>query len=450
MNPLYTQRELRHQMSDSGARAIVIVENFAHTLAAVIDNTPLEHVITTQVGDLLSTGKRMLTNFVVKRVRKAIPDFDLPGAVPLRRALDIGRQHALQRHEIGLDDLAFLQYTGGTTGVAKGAMLSHGNLVHNVQQSNAWLGGRMDDRDIIGITALPLYHIFSLEGNCFTLLQMGGLNVLIPNPRDMAGFVKELSRYKFSYFTGVNTLFNSLLGTPGFSELDFSQLAITIGGGMAVQRSVAEKWQEVTGTPLIQAYGLTETSPAAVINPFVDNPEFTGSIGLPISSTEVAIFDDDGNQLPIGEAGEICIRGPQVMQGYWQRPEETEKVMFDNWLRTGDIGRMDERGFVFIEDRKKDMIIVSGFNVYPNEIEDVVVQLDGIVEAAAVGKPHPKSGEVVRLFVVVADASVTEEKILEHCRQNLTGYKMPREIIFMDELPKTNVGKILRRELRDR
>lgn len=446
VNPLYTQRELQHQMSDSGARAIVIVENFAHTLEAVLDKTDLEFVITTKIGDMHSTAKRMLTNFAVEKVKKMVPPFSIPNTTAFRDTLKTDTS-TFQRPELTLDDLAFLQYTGGTTGVAKGAMLSHGNLVHNVQQSNAWLGDHLADAPIVGITALPLYHIFSLEGNCFSLLQQGGLNVLISNPRDMKGFVKELANYKFSYFTGVNTLFVGLMNTPGFAELDFSSLRITIGGGMAVQRAVAEQWREVTGTPLIQAYGLTETSPAAVINPFIDHAEFTGAIGLPISSTEVSIMDDDGNQLAVGEVGEICIRGPQVMQGYWQRPEETEKVMEGDWLRTGDIGRLDEKGFVFIEDRKKDMILVSGFNVYPNEIEDVVVQMPGVVEAAAVGKPHPKSGEVVQLHVVVSDGT-TSDDILAYCRENLTGYKQPREVIFHDELPKTNVGKILRRELR--
>ncbi|MEO0346018.1 MAG: AMP-binding protein, partial [Pseudomonadota bacterium] len=320
----------------------------------------------------------------------------------------------------------------------------------NVQQSNAWLGNKLDDTPVIGICALPLYHIFSLEGNCFSLLEQGGLNVLIANPRDFDGFVDELAKYPFSYFTGVNTLFNALLGHPRFASLDFSHLRITIGGGMAVQRAVAEKWHEVTGTPLIQAYGLTETSPAAVINPFTEDLEYTGAIGLPISSTEVAIMDDDGNHLPVGEIGEICIRGPQVMQGYWQRPEETENVMEGDWLRTGDVGRMDDKGFIFIEDRKKDMILVSGFNVYPNEIEDVVVQMPGIVEAAAVGKPDEKSGEIVKLHVFADDPALDAKAVIAYCRENLTGYKVPKEVVFRDEeLPKTNVGKILRRELRD-
>ncbi|MEL6948930.1 MAG: AMP-binding protein [Pseudomonadota bacterium] len=450
VNPLYTKRELEHQMNDSGAKAIVIVENFASTLSAVIDKTGLEHVITTQIGDMLPGLKRMITNVVVKRVKKMVPEFALPGAATFRQALAGGAGKTIERREITLDDLAFLQYTGGTTGVAKGAMLSHGNLVHNVQQSNAWLGNKLDDTPVIGICALPLYHIFSLEGNCFSLLEQGGLNVLIANPRDFDGFVDELAKYPFSYFTGVNTLFNALLGHPRFASLDFSHLRITIGGGMAVQRAVAEKWHQVTGTPLIQAYGLTETSPAAVINPFTEDLEYTGAIGLPISSTEVAIMDDDGNHLAVGEIGEICIRGPQVMQGYWQRPEETENVMEGDWLRTGDVGRMDEKGFIFIEDRKKDMILVSGFNVYPNEIEDVVVQMQGIIEAAAVGKPDEKSGEIVKLYVFADDPSLDAKAVIAYCRENLTGYKVPKEVVFRDEeLPKTNVGKILRRELRD-
>ncbi|MFK8053944.1 MAG: AMP-binding protein [Woeseiaceae bacterium] len=449
VNPLYTKRELEHQLKDSGAKAIVIVENFATTLEAVIDKTPVKTVITTQIGDMMSGLKRSITNFVVKRVKKMVPPFSLPGAVSFRDALKRGGAHQLTRHDISLSDLAFLQYTGGTTGVSKGAMLSNSNMVHNIQQSNAWLGSQMEGDDVIGITALPLYHIFSLEGNCFCLLAMGGLNVLITNPRDFDGFVKEISQYPFTYFTGVNTLFNALLATPGFADIDFSKLRITIGGGMAVQEAVARKWKDVTGTHLIQAYGLTETSPAAVINPFVEEPAFNGAVGLPISSTEVGIFDDDGNEVPINEVGEICIRGPQVMEGYWQRPEATEEVMLNDWLRTGDIGRIDEKGFVFIEDRKKDMILVSGFNVYPNEIEDVIANMEGIVEVAAVGKPDEKSGEIVKVFVVRNSDAVTVESVRAHCKSNLTGYKVPKEVVFKEELPKTNVGKILRRELRD-
>ncbi len=450
VNPLYTARELRHQLSDSGARCIVILENFATTLEEVINDTRIEHVVTTKVGDLLKWPKGVATNFALKYIKKAVPGFSLPGSVSFHKALKTGRQSPLQPVELGFADIAFLQYTGGTTGLSKGAMLSHRNMVHNVFQTNTWLGDVFDDVDqIVAITALPLYHVFSLKSNCLLMMLLGGENVLITNPRDAAGFVKELSRHAFSYVTGVNTLFATLLRTPGFSDLDFSSLKLTVGGGMAVQRAVAEKWQEVTGNVILQAYGLTETSPAAIINP-LNTTSFTGSIGLPIPSTDVRICDDDGNDVAPGEVGEICIRGPQVMEGYWRNEEETAKVMLPGgWFRSGDIGRIDENGFVFIEDRKKDMIIVSGFNVYPNEIEDVAVQMDGIVEAAAIGVPDEKSGEAVKLFVVRSDPSIREEDVVEFCRQQLTGYKVPRQIEFRDELPKTNVGKILRRALRD-
>ncbi len=451
VNPLYTPRELEHQLRDSGARAIVILENFAGTLQKVLGDTKVETVITTAVGDLFGFVKRNMVNFVVRRVKKAVPPYDLPDAVGFRDALYDGGDLVFHPPDIDLGDLAFLQYTGGTTGVAKGAMLSHRNLVYNVERSTAWLGTAMaDDEPVVAITALPLYHIFSLEGNCLSIMKLGGRNILIPNPRDFDAFVKEMGKYPFTYFTGVNTLFSALLNTPGFEKLDFSRLRITVGGGMAVQEAVARRWKEVTGNTLVQAYGLTETSPAAVINPLVEEAEFNGSIGLPISSTEVSIRDDDGKELGIGEVGEICIRGPQVMEGYWNRPEETEKVMLpEGWLRTGDMGRMDERGFVFIEDRKKDMILVSGFNVYPNEIEDVIAQLDGVLEVAAVGKPDERSGEVVKVFVVRKDESLTEKDIIAHCREQLIGYKVPKAVAFRDELPKTNVGKILRRALRD-
>lgn len=450
VNPLYTARELRHQLSDSGAAAIVILENFASVLQEVIADTQVEHVITTRVGDLLGLPKGAFINFALKYLKKAVPAFELPGAVAMPAALRAGAQLTLAPMQLGYADIAFLQYTGGTTGLSKGAMLSHRNMVFNVHQSKAWQGGVFETIDrVVAITALPLYHIFSLEANCLGIMLEGGENVLITNPRDMPGFVKEMGKHRFVYVTGVNTLFAGLMNTPGFKELDFSHLRITIGGGMAVQEAVAREWQKITGLPLIQAYGLTETSPAAIINPLTVEG-FTGSIGLPISSTDACICDDDGKQLPIGEIGEICVRGPQVMEGYWQRPEETEKSMFPGgWLRTGDVGRMDEQGFVFIEDRKKDMILVSGFNVYPNEIESVAVEMDGILEAAAVGKPHEKSGEVVKLFVVATDKSITAEQVIAHCRKNLTGYKVPKEVVFRDELPKTNVGKILRRELRD-
>ena len=450
VNPLYTARELEHQLSDSGAKAILVLENFAHTLEAVIDRTAVRHVVTTGVGDLLRWPKGALTNFVVRHVRKGVPKYALPGSVSFREALARGRGETVNRVELGFADIAFLQYTGGTTGLAKGAMLSHRNMVHNVFQTEAWTGGVFDDIErVVAITALPLYHIFSLKSNCLLMMWLGGENVLITNPRDLPAFVGELGRHRFSYFTGVNTMFASLLNTPGFSDLDFSSLALTIGGGMAVQEAVAEDWHRVTGRPIVQAYGLTETSPAATINP-LQYDRFNGSIGLPISSTAVRICDDNGNDVPFGEVGEICIRGPQVMEGYWRDQEETDKVMLPGgWFRSGDVGRMDENGYVYIDDRKKDMILVSGFNVYPNELEGVVVEMEGVLEAAAIGISDDKSGEVVKLFVVRKDPSVTEEDVLEWCRDRLTRYKMPKEIEFRDELPKTNVGKILRRALRD-
>jgi len=450
VNPLYTARELKHQLTDSGAKCIVILENFADTLEEIIGDTKIEHVVTTQVGDLLAWPKSAITNFVLKRIRKMVPSFSLPGRVRLRAPLRKGSKHQLDHIELGFADIAFLQYTGGTTGVAKGAMLSHRNMVYNVHQSRAWQADIYADVErIIAITALPLYHSFSLQSNCLSVMYQGGENILITNPRDMPAFIKELKRHKFTYIPGVNTMFAALLNTPGFADLDFSGLRLTIGGGMAVQEAISRKWQEVTGNIITQAYGLTETSPAAISNPlYLDH--FTGSIGLPISSTEAQIFDDDGNEMALGEIGEICIRGPQVMEGYWQNPEETAKVMLPGgWFRTGDIGRIDENGFFYIEDRKKDMILVSGFNVYPNELEGVVVEMDGILEAAAVGIADEKSGEVVKLFVVRNDLSVTEEDVMKFCRENLTGYKVPKEIEFRDDLPKSNVGKILRRALRD-
>ena len=450
VNPLYTARELRHQLLDSGAKCIIILENFADTLEEVIGDIKIEHVVTTQVGDLLSWPKRVVTNFVLKRIRKSVPSFSLPGHVRLRPALRAGAGRHLDHIELGYADIAFLQYTGGTTGVSKGAMLSHRNMVFNVHQSRAWQADVYADLErIIAITALPLYHIFSLQSNCLSVMHQGGENILITNPRDLPAFVKEMSRHKFSYVSGVNTLFAGLLNTPGFADLDFSGLRLTIGGGMAVQEAISRKWQEVTGHIIVQAYGLTETSPAAISNPLYLE-QFTGSIGLPISSTEAQIVDDDGNEMTLGEIGEICIRGPQVMEGYWQNPEETQKVMLPGgWFRTGDVGRMDENGFFYIEDRKKDMILVSGFNVYPNEIEGVAVEMEGILEAAAIGVPDEKSGEVVKLYVVRNNPSVTEEDVLRFCRDNLTGYKVPKKIEFRDDLPKTNVGKILRRALRD-
>jgi long-chain acyl-CoA synthetase len=450
VNPLYTPRELEHQLIDSGATVIVIIENFAHTLQEVLAKTPVKTVITTELGDLFPFLKRLLVNFVVKHVKKMVPAWEIPGAIPFRRVLSEGAGKTLNDAPLNHDDLAFLQYTGGTTGVSKGAMLTHGNMVANLQQASAWLKPFSKPAEETIITALPLYHIFSLTANCLTFMKVGGHNILITNPRDMPGFVKELGKVKFTVITGVNTLFNGLLHTPGFDRLDFSALKISLGGGMAVQRAVAERWKQLTGTPLIEAYGLTETSPAACINPLTLT-EYNGSIGLPLSSTELSIRDDEDRERGIGpdEIGEICLRGPQVMRGYWERPEETAKVMTeDGYLRTGDVGYVDERGYVRIVDRKKDMILVSGFNVYPNEIEDVVVQHPGVLEAAAVGVPDEKSGEAVKIVVVKKDPALTAEALIAHCREHLTSYKVPRQVEFRDELPKTNVGKILRRMLR--
>jgi len=449
VNPLYTPRELEHQLKDSGARAILIFENFAKTLQEVVARTDVGSIITTGVGDLLPFPKGAIANFVVRKVKKMVPDYDLPTAIDFRRTLKEGKWHSMDEVELGHDDLAFLQYTGGTTGVSKGAILTHGNLVANVLQARAWCGDLLTVGEDLVITALPLYHIFSLTANCLMFTALGGNNVLITNPRDFPGFVKELGKYPFTFISGVNTLFNALLHTPGFDQVDFSHMKIALGGGMAVQKAVSDHWKKVTGQPILQAYGLTETSPAACINPPTAR-EFTGSIGLPIPSTEVSIREEDGRELALGEVGEICIRGPQVMAGYWQRPEETEKTMFPGgWLRTGDMGRMDEQGFIFITDRKKDMILVSGFNVFPNEIEEVVVEMEGVLEAAAIGMPDEKSGEVVKLFVVRKDPNLTEQQVLAFCREKLTGYKRPKTVVFRDELPKTNVGKILRRALRD-
>ncbi|HSG59605.1 MAG TPA: AMP-binding protein, partial [Woeseiaceae bacterium] len=449
VNPLYTARELKHQLNDSGARCIIILDNFAHTLQEVIADTGVEHVVTTGIGDLLKAPMGWLTNFLLRHVKRSVPAYSLPGAVRLKAALRAGAGKGLNHVELGFADIAFLQYTGGTTGVSKGAMLSHRNMVRNVQQTVIWQDDAYDGLDqIVAITALPLYHIFCLQGNCLSIMSQGGQNVLITNPRDTKAFVAELRRHPFSLFTGVNTMFASLLNTPGFGDLDFSSMRVCIGGGMAVQPAVASEWKKVTGSTILQGYGLTETSPVAIVNAI--DSEFTGSIGLPVPSTDVMITDDDGNPLSLNEIGEICIKGPQVMEGYWQRPQETANVMLPGgWLKTGDIGRMDEDGYVFIEDRKKDMILVSGFNVYPNEIENVVVEMDGILEAAAIGIPDERSGEAVKIFAVRSDPAVTEQEVIDYCRENLTNYKRPRAVEFRDDLPKTNVGKILRRELRD-
>ncbi|SEM97297.1 long-chain acyl-CoA synthetase [Luteibacter sp. UNCMF331Sha3.1] len=448
-NPLYTARELHHQLEDSGAKALLVLDNFAATAQKSLDGTKVDHVITTAVGDMVGFPKGNIINFVVKNIRKEVPPFSLPKETRFRDALARGKAHTIPVADVGHDDIAFLQYTGGTTGVAKGAMLTHRNMIANMLQADAWISGAATAGEEIIVTALPLYHIFSLTANGLVFTRMGAMNLLITNPRDMKGFVKELSKEKFTAITGVNTLFNGLLNTPGFADLDFSRLHLSLGGGMAVQRSVAERWKKTTGVTLAEAYGLTETSPAACINP-LDLKEYNGSIGLPIPSTYVQIWSDDGTVLPVGEAGELCIKGPQVMKGYWGRPDETAKVLDANgWLRTGDIAKMDANGYVYIVDRKKDMILVSGFNVYPNEIEDIVMRHPGVGEVAAVGIDDEHSGEVVKLFVVRKDPALTVEALKEYCRENLTGYKRPKQIEFRDALPKTNVGKILRRELRD-
>ncbi|MFT4247435.1 MAG: long-chain fatty acid--CoA ligase [Pseudomonas sp.] len=451
VNPLYTARELRHQLVDSGASVLVAIDNFGNTVADSLEGSAVRKVITTGLGDLLGFPKGNLVNFVVKYVKKLVPDYRIPGAIRFREALALGGRHALPALDVDSEDIAFLQYTGGTTGVAKGAMLTHRNLVANMQQAHIWIAstGKLVEGQEVVITALPLYHIFALTANGLVFMKLGGCNHLISNPRDMPGFVKELKGSRFTAITGVNTLFNGLLNTPGFEQIDFSSLKITLGGGMAVQRSVAERWKQVTKVTLVEAYGLTETSPAACINP-LSLAEYNGAIGLPIPSTEACIKDDAGNALPIGETGELCIKGPQVMKGYWQRPEETAKTIdTDGWLHTGDIARMDAQGFFYIVDRKKDMILVSGFNVYPNEIEDVIAMMPGVAEVAAVGVPDERSGEVVKVVIVRKDPNLTAEEVKAHARANLTGYKLPRIVEFRKELPKTNVGKILRRELRE-
>jgi long-chain acyl-CoA synthetase len=448
-NPMYTARELKHQLVDSGSAAIVVLDNFAATVSEVLKETSIRQVITTGVGDMLPFPKGAIVNFMLKYVKKAIPEFRIDGSIRFNDALARGKGKTLPTVDIQHDDIAFLQYTGGTTGVAKGAMLTHRNLIANMQQSSAWLGENIDYGNESIVTALPLYHIFALTANCLVFMKFGGLNHLITNPRDMPGFVKTMAGYRFTAITGVNTLFNGLLNTPGFDQLDFSQMKLSLGGGMAVQRAVAERWKKVTGITLVEAYGLTETSPGACMNPMT-LADYNGAIGLPISSTECCVQDEDGKHLAQGEVGELCVRGPQVMKGYWQRPEETSKVLTpDGWLHTGDMAKMDENGFFYIVDRKKDMILVSGFNVYPNEIEDVVAQMPGVLEVAAVGVPDDKSGEAVKIVIVKKDQALTAEDVKAHCRTNLTGYKQPRYVEFRTELPKSNVGKILRRELRD-
>ena len=449
VNPLYTPRELRHQLRDSGARAIVILENFAHTLEQVLDDTEVEHVVIARIGDLHPGPKGMLVNAVVRYVKKMVPRWSISGTIPLGRALAEGARQPLEGVPLGPDDIAFLQYTGGTTGVAKGAILTHRNMVANLEQAGAWLGPWARQGEEVIITALPLYHIFSLLANCLTFMSLGGENVLITNPRDMPGFVKELRKVPFTAITGVNTLFNGLLNNPDFASLDFSHLRLTLGGGMAVQHSVAERWQQTTGVVLLEAYGLTETSPAVCINP-LDLPAYNGSIGLPVPSTEVAVMDEEGNQLGPDTIGELCVRGPQVTQGYWNRPRETRSAFHaDGWFRTGDMARIDVRGFVYIVDRAKDMILVSGFNVFPNEVEGVIAEHPDVLEVAVVGVSDGNQGERVKAVIVPRGEQPDRQGILDYCRQNLTAYKVPKEIEFREELPKTNVGKILRRALRE-
>jgi long-chain acyl-CoA synthetase len=449
VNPLYTPRELEHQLKDSGAEAIIILENFATTLEHVLARTPIKHIVVASLGDLLGF-KGLIVNFVVRNVKKLVPAFNLPGAIRFNAAISEAASLQLKKADIGPEDIAFLQYTGGTTGVSKGAMLTHRNVIANMEQVSAWFAPTRDDNNPhVMVAPLPLYHIYALTCNCLFMLRDGGCNLLIPNPRDIPGFIKELKSNRFTSISGLNTLYNALLNHPDFAQVDFSQLRMSSAGGMAMQKAVADRWHKATKIPILEGYGLTETSPVATTNP-VDITDFTGTIGLPVPSTVITIRDDEENILPTGKVGEICIAGPQVMKGYWQRPEDTAKVMSkDGAFKTGDIGVMDERGFITIVDRKKDMILVSGFNVYPNELEQVVAMMPGVLEVAAIGVPDEHSGEVPKLFIVKKDPALTETQVMEFCKEQLTGYKRPKYIEFRAELPKTNVGKILRRALRD-
>jgi len=447
VNPLYTARELEHQLKDSGVKAMLIIENFAKTLEKVLDKTPLEHIIMTSLGDRLGLVKGAIVNAVVKYVKKMVPAFNLPNTVRFNAVLAKGRNLKFTAVEICGDDLAFLQYTGGTTGLSKGAMLTHRNMVANLEQAKAAIKPMLEEGSELVVTALPLYHIFALTANCLTFITLGGTNLLITNPRDMPGFVKELSKYTFTAITGVNTLFNGLLNTPGFKDINFSNLKMAMGGGMAVQRPVAEHWQKVTGTILLEGYGLTECCPMVSLSPY-NQEAYDGTIGLPAPSTDIKIMLDDGSEAPVGEAGEMWVKGPQVMKGYYNREEATAEILKNGWLATGDIAFMDTQGFFKIIDRKKDMIIVSGFNVFPNEIEEVVMMHEGVLEVAAIGVPHEASGEMVKIFVVAKQDGLDEDSLIKHCRENLTNYKVPKLVEFRDDLPKTNVGKILRRELR--
>jgi long-chain acyl-CoA synthetase len=447
-NPLYTPREMEHQFKDAGVKAIVILANFAVNLEKILPNTNIQHVIITEMGDQIGGLKGKLINFIVKKVKKMVPGYNIPFGLKYKDIIQQGQKLVFNPIEIKPSDIAFLQYTGGTTGVAMGATLSHKNIVSNMLQIREWMKPKLKEMEEVVITALPLYHIFALTVNCLCMLQMGAKNILITNPRDLDGFIKELKKYSFTFISGVNTLFNGLLNHPKFSEIDFSFLKVSVGGGMAVQKVVAEKWEKVTGCPLVEGYGLSETSPVLSCNP-IDGNHQIGTIGLPVPGTEMAVFDEYGNKVKKNEPGEICARGHQIMKGYWNKEEETKNAFFDDWFRTGDIGIMREDGYFRIVDRKKDMILVSGFNVYPNEIEDVVVQHEGILEAAAIGIPDDRTGEAVKLYITKKDPKLTKEEVLLHCKENLTKYKVPKQIEFLDELPKSNVGKIIRRILRE-
>jgi len=449
INPLYTPRELEHQVNDAGLDTIVVLANFMHTVEEALPHTNLKHIIVTEMGDMFSGPKSCIVNFAVRRVKKMVPNYDLSTSINFREALKRGKRSTFKKVNVVGDDIAFLQYTGGTTGVAKGAMLTHRNIVSNVEQAYAWMSSHIKPGEEVTITALPLYHIFALTVNSFMFMKAGVMNVLITNPRDIPGFIKELQKHRFTVFVGVNTLFKALLRHKRFKELNFKHLKITLGGGMAVHRAVAENWKEVTGKPLLEAYGLTETAPAAACNR-LDSQEFNASIGMPMPSTEIKIIDDKGQTLPIGESGELCVRGPQVMRGYWNMPEETKQVLMDDgWLRTGDVAKFDETGHLYIVDRKKDMIVVSGYNVYPTEVESVIAQHPDVLEVAVIGVPSEKTGEYIKAFIVSKSGTLTREDVIAYCRDRLTSYKIPRHVEFRDDLPKSNVGKILRKALRE-